>query len=159
MMMQMLAWLEATSFSTWVRESSSIWAYPTVLTLHTVGLAMLVGASWVLDLRVLGLAKAISLAELSKSFRIMWLGFWVNAVSGAILFAGDATTKGATWLFVWKLALVAIGVATVILIRRNVYGRGLAGAAPVGLAAKALAVTSLVVWAAAIAAGRFMAYL
>ena len=31
----MLPWLEATALATWVRESPSLWAYPTVLTLHT----------------------------------------------------------------------------------------------------------------------------
>ena len=49
-MMEYLAALEGSAFSTWLRESTSIWAYPTVLTLHTVGLAVLVGANWALDL-------------------------------------------------------------------------------------------------------------
>ena len=39
-----------------LRESPSVWAHPTVLTLHTMGMAVLVGASWVLDLRLLGIS-------------------------------------------------------------------------------------------------------
>ena len=38
-------------------ESPSVWAFPTVLTLHTTGLAVLVGASWLLDLRLLGISN------------------------------------------------------------------------------------------------------
>ena len=155
--METLAALEASGFSIWLKESASIWAYPTVLTLHTVGLALLVGANWALDLRLLGFADGIPLAMLAKSFRVMWLGFWVNAVSGAMLFAADATTKGATTLFVSKLGLVMLGVVLIILTKRIVYGRA-ATAPSTGRAAKALAAASLIVWVVAIAAGRLMAY-
>ena len=78
-MMELLEALEASPFSTWVRESPSIWAYPTVLTLHTVGLAVLVGANWMLDLRALGFEPAIPAAVLSRAFPAMWAGFWLNA--------------------------------------------------------------------------------
>jgi hypothetical protein len=157
-MMQWLAALEATTFATWLRESSTIWAYPTVLTLHTVGLGLLVGANWILDLRLLGAWSGIPLSALAKSFRVMWIGFWVNAISGAMLFAADATTKGSTRLFVAKLGFVVLGVVTILAIRRTVYGAGIdrASSSPT---AKALAATSIALWIVAIAAGRFMAYL
>jgi len=157
-MMQWLATLEATPFSIWLRESSTIWAYPTVLTLHTVGLGLLVGASWVLDLRLLGLFSGVPLSELASSFRVMWTGFWINAITGAMLFAADATTKGSTRLFVAKLGFVVIGVITIVLIKRTVYGRGREHAAS-SSRAKSLAAASIAVWIVAIAAGRFMAYL
>jgi hypothetical protein len=155
--METLAAIEGSGFATWLKESPSIWAYPTVLTLHTFGLAVLVGANWVLDLRLLGFADRVPLAMLGKSFRVMWIGFWLNAVTGVMLFAADATTKGATKLFVSKLALVATGVVLIVLIQRTVYGR--ADAQPsAGPAARVLAAASLAVWIVAIAAGRLMAY-
>jgi hypothetical protein len=157
-MMDALTALENSGFSNWLKTSPSIWAYPTVLTLHTLGLGVLVGANWALDLRLLGVANRIPLGVLAKLFRVMWIGFWVNAVSGVMLFAGDATTKGATWLFMLKLGLVVVGVIVIVLTRREVYGRGVE-AAQVSARARLLAVTSLVVWLAAIAAGRYMAYL
>jgi len=60
--MGFLAWLEALPLSIWVHESPSVWAQPTVLTLHTMGMGVLVGASWVLDLRLLGIGGASLLA-------------------------------------------------------------------------------------------------
>lgn len=156
-MLDTLASLEGSAFSIWVRESSTIWAYPTVLTLHTAGLAVLVGASCALDLRLLGFAKGIPLAALVKSFGVMWIGFWINAVSGVILFAAGATNFGAMTLFWWKLVLIALGVINIVLIRRVVYGRGVE-AASAGGAAKLLAATSLVLWIAAITTGRWTAY-
>jgi hypothetical protein len=156
-MIDILASLEASALSVWLKESPTIWAYPTVLTLHTFGLAVLVGASAVLDLRLLGFAQAIPLAALAKSFRVMWIGFWINALTGAALFASVATTKGTTSVFLWKLAVIAVCVATMLLIERVVYERGAEGPTVTG-AAKLLAVTSLALWAAAIALGRWMAY-
>ena len=157
-MMEFLGSLESSAFSTWLRESSSIWAYPTVLTLHTVGLAILVGANWALDLRVLGLARAIPVEALASSFRLMWLGFWINAVSGVMLFAADATTKGTTRLFMGKLALIALALAAMVAIKRLLYGRPARGGA-VTRSARLLAAASRGLWVAAIAAGRLMAYI
>ena len=59
-MTDFLTAVENSAFSTWLRESNSIWAYPTVLTLHTIGLALLVGANAALDLRVLGVGRRIA---------------------------------------------------------------------------------------------------
>ena len=59
--MEILTSLEHSGVATWIRESPSIWGYPTILTLHTVGLAVLVGANWALDLRLLGVARQIPL--------------------------------------------------------------------------------------------------
>jgi hypothetical protein len=155
--MDVLSSLEQSAFSTWLHESTSIWAYPTILTLHTIGLALLVGANTVLDLRLLGFAQRLPLEGLAGSFRVMWFGFWINALSGVVLFAADATTKGSTWLFIGKLALVAVGVVVIVLTRRQVYGDS-PDHPRITPRAKLLAVTSLIVWIAAIAAGRLMAY-
>ena len=153
-MTDFFATLENLPFSTWLRESNSIWAYPTMLTLHTVGLALLVGASAALDLRVLGRGQPIALADMRPLFRWMWIGFWVNALSGVVLLAADATTKAAAPMFLIKLGLVAIGVAIMSAQRREVF----APAAAVTPAARVLAGASLTVWFVAIAAGRLMAY-
>jgi hypothetical protein len=156
-MMELLQALEGSAFSAWVRESPSIWAYPTILTLHTVGLGVLVGANWMVDLRVLGFARAIPGSVLSRAFPMMWAGFWLNAATGALLFAGDPTTKGTTAVFMGKLVLVAVGVVLMMALKRKLHGRDIdAGTAIPGV--KALAATSLVLWVAAIAAGRWMAY-
>jgi hypothetical protein len=153
-MSELFATLENLPFSTWLRESNSIWAYPTVLTLHTIGLALLVGASAALDLRVLGRGEAIALADLRPLFRWMWIGFWINAVSGVVLLAADATTKAAAPMFLIKLGLIAVGVAIMSGQRREVF----APSAAVTPGARLLAGASLTVWFVAIAAGRLMAY-
>ena len=157
-MQELLLWLEATGVSTWVRESGSVWAYPTVLAAHTVGMSLLVGASAALDLRLLGVAPQVPLGPLAVLFRVLWTGAGLSIVSGLLLFGADASTKGATPVFLVKLAFIAAALVVAGRLRRTIYRAG-SDAVAVPFAAKALAVASLLLWAGAIAAGRFMAYL
>jgi hypothetical protein len=131
--MQLLSSIEATAFSTWVRESGSIWAYPTILTLHTIGLGVLVGGHWVISLRLLGQGRTVPLATFEGLFKYMWAGFWVNLATGIMLLAADASTKAIQRVFFLKLAFVIAGVVLVALMRRTLYprgGRGRAAASP-----------------------------
>ena len=152
-------WLENTAIGVWTRESPSIWAYPTVLTLHTIGLGMLVGANAIVDLRLLGFAPRLPLPSLSPLYRFMWAGFAINAITGALLFAANATTKATQPVFYVKLALIAAALVITGAIRRAVARDGSTSHRPAPAAPRRLAVASLVLWTGAIAAGRLMAYL
>lgn len=156
----MLAWLEASALATWARTSPSLWAYPMLLTLHTVGLGIVVGACAVMDARLLGFAPRMRLSVLAPLFPIVWWAFAVNAVTGFILFIADATTKSHQTVFYVKLVLIALALGATVRIQRGVRRPPDAGPADVPMAGdKLLAATSLLLWAGAIAAGRLMAYL
>jgi len=162
-MTDFLTAVENLPLSTWVRESNSIWAYPTMLTLHTLGLALLVGASAALNLRVLGWGQPLALADLRPLFRWMWVGFWVNALSGVMLLAADASTKAAAPMFLIKLGLVAIGVFVMAAQKREVFAPAVhlrqgSGGQAYTRRSRSLALASLTVWFTAIFAGRLMAY-
>ena len=156
----MMAWLEGTVLATWVRESPSLWAYPTILTLHTVGLGIVVGASAVVDFRLLGYARRVRLVDLSPLFALMAWAFLLNAATGMLLFMADATTKSRQPVFYIKLSLIFIALlctfGTRRIIRAGNPDSGAGAASPNGAR---LAVASLLLWAGAITAGRLMAYL
>jgi len=156
-MIDVYTWLEGSALSTWVREAPTIWAFSTILTLHTFGMAVLVGASAVLDLRLLGVGRTIPLGPMRPLFRVMWAGFWLNLVTGSVLFAADASSRGTQWLFFIKLLFVVTGVATIILIKRHLY-RSNVDPIVVSGTTRGLALLSLLVWVAAITAGRLLAY-
>lgn len=157
-MMPFLAWLEGTALGTWVRESGTIWAYPTILFLHTVGLGLVVGLSATIALRILGVARQAALAPMERFYRILWIGFAVNAASGVLLLVADATTKFLNPVFWIKMGFVFGAMGVMVWIRRAAFHRP-AGEGE-GLAAKprVLAVVVLILWAGAITAGRLMAY-
>lgn len=154
-----LAWLESLSVATWTRESGSIWAYPTILTLHTAGLSVVVGASAVMDLRLLGFAPGIPLRSLEPLFRLIWSAFAVNAASGILLFLADATVKGTQPVFYVKLAFIGCALWNVSAIRSTFFRSPGSPPVDVVLRGRRLAGWSLFLWSAAITAGRLMAYL
>ena len=154
----MLAWLESTSIAVWLGESPSVWAMPTVLTLHTMGMAVLVGASWVLDLRLLGLNKNVPLSNYRWVFRAVAIGLVVNLITGVLLFMKNATTWGTALPFLAKMAFVVASAATILPIRKYVLNSG-AGNQEVASNVRLLAIASIVAWSAAVTAGRLLAYL
>ena len=159
--MTYLLWLSQTAPAVWARESESIWAYPTILFLHTLGLGVLVGFTTAIDFRILGFSSRMPLAPMARFFRLVWVGFWINALSGtALLVLAPAKLSNPT--FIVKLACIGLGVVTMVWIKREVFPPRLTGTpekSDVSTLAKILAVSSLVLWAGAITAGRLMAYL
>jgi hypothetical protein len=156
-MRDVLQRLQDSAFAMWVVGSDSIWAYPTILTLHTVGLAIIVGAAFVIDLYVLGIGHDIPLPQMRKTFGFFWAGFAINLASGLVLFAVAAVAKSRQPVFFVKLTLIAIAIVVTTRLRRRAFVT--ANAAAVSGSARPLAIASLVLWAAAIVAGRLMAYL
>ncbi len=127
--------------------------------LHTVGLALVVGPNAVLDLRVLGAARRLPLDALRPVFRIMLIGFVINASTGLVLFVSEAADKGLLWVFYVKLSFIALALLAAWQTRRLIFGAdGATTVRDIPGAAKALAMLSLVLWTGAIVAGRLMAY-
>jgi hypothetical protein len=157
--MDFLQWVEQTALATWVRESSSLWAYPTILFLHTMGMATIVGLNAGIDFRILGVAKQIPLAPMIRFYPLMWFGFLINALSGTALLIADASTKLANPVFYIKLIFIALALTNLRLLQKRVLQDPLVDKKSLPGNAKLLAVTSLIFWVAATTAGRLMAYI
>jgi hypothetical protein len=157
--MNFLIAIQETALATWVRESPSIWAYPSFIFLHSAGLALVVGLSVVIDLSILGFAPGVELAPMEKLFKLMAIGFWVNLVSGVLLTIADAATMLTNWIFWVKISLIILALGTVYFQKKKIFRDPLLGKRPVQADGRLLAVMSLVLWAAAITAGRLTAYL
>jgi len=155
---EFLAYLEQTGFSTWVRESRSLYSYPGILLLHTYGMAVVVGLVAGIDLRILGFAPALPLAPMQKFLPVVWIAFGVNAVTGTILLVADATTKLSNPDFFIKMGFIILAVVVRRLIDARVFGKPPADAVPLSPGVKALAAASLFCWLGAVTAGRLLAY-
>lgn len=156
--MAFLQTIENLGFSQWVKQSGSLWAFPGILLMHTYGMAVLVGVIAAIDLRILGFAPAIPLSPLRKFLPLVWLAFWVNAMTGTMLLMADATSKMVNPDFGIKMLFIACAVVTQLLIQKRVFGDPDVDARPSTSNAKTLAVMSLVCWLGAITAGRLLAY-
>ena len=156
--MEFLHWLETTSISTWVRESPSIFAFPTILLLHTIGMALCVGVSAGINLRILGLAPELKLAPLERFFPILWFGFTINAITGTLLVMQDASSKLLNIDFYVKMVFIALALINLSMIRKRVFRDPALDKGPFSSNAKMLAATSIFFWLGAITAGRLLAY-
>lgn len=150
--------LQNSAFTEWFLGSDSIWTYPTVLTLHAVGMAILVGASFVIHLRVLQIAPDIPLRRLLPLYRFIWIGFAINLLSGLALFVTEAADRIVDPVFYVKLASIAAAVWLGVIVKRRAIDPPRAPAVTTVLS-RSMAAASLALWTIAIVAGRLMAYL
>jgi len=151
-------WVENTGLSLWVREDPSLLAFPGMLILHTVGMAFLVGTNVALNARILGVARGVPLVSMLPFSRVMWIGFWVNAVSGVLLLIAYPTKALTNPVFYVKLTLIAVGIVQARWILRHIPQEAGAGDGWMPRAMKARAAISLVCWLTAVTAGRLLAY-
>lgn len=157
-MEEFLLRLQESDFGVWVSSAPTLLAYPTILMMHTVGLAMIVGPAWVLDMRLLGFGARLPIESLRKSFGIMWVGFIINASTGVALFISEADDKGMKWIFWAKMASIVLALIVTSRLRGVVFG-GPKSPDVAPPQARSLAISSLALWFAAITAGRLMAYI
>ena len=153
--MGFLTWLEATGLADWVRSSTP--GYPSMIALHALGMAIMVGLSLLIDLRVIGWFAAIPLQGLQRFFRLAWIGFGINFLSGSALFSAQATSYIVDWVFMTKMTLVLVGAITAGILQPAVVKAAPGGEVTGGT--KVVAAFAIVVWIVAIVMGRLTAYL
>ena len=153
--MGFLTWLEATGLADWVRMSTP--GYPSMIALHAIGMAIMVGLSLLIDLRVLGWFAGIPLQGLQRFFGLAWIGFGINFLSGSALFSAQATSYIVDWVFLTKMGLVLLGAITAAILQPAVVNAGPGGQLSGGT--KAVAALAIVFWIVAIIMGRLTAYL
>jgi hypothetical protein len=149
-MAEFLRWLERTPLSVWTRESTSFWAYPAILSAHAIGMGLAAGVSGALALCLLGALPGVPPPEMRRFRGVLWIGWWVNAVSGLLLLNAYPTKALTNPVFYVKMALIGVALGLFVAMDRRLE-RGVPGG-------RWLAAASLACWAAAITAGRLLAY-
>ena len=156
--MEFLSYLEQTSLSTFIRESGSLLAFPTVLCIHTLGLSLVAGINSILAIRVLGLASGIPLQSLKRLFPLMWLGMILSVLSGGALAMAKATTMFVNPILIVKLVMVVIACPIMVRMDKKLfrnpsgYKEGQSGEG------RFMAASLLVIWTFVMISGRLIAY-
>ncbi len=152
-------WLEYSPVGDFV--ATSAWAFPTLESVHVIGLALVVGSIAIMDLRLLGLAsKKIPVTRLSRDvLPWTWVAFAIAAITGLLLFTGNASSYAANPFFQWKMVLLVLAALNMLafhLITWKSVGRWDLGATPIG--AKLAGGLSLVFWIAVVTTGRWIGF-
>lgn len=156
--MGFLEWLQFTPPASFVAET--LWAYPLFETLHTLGMALLIGSLGLINLRILGYKPDLPIVGTLDLLPLAWIGFTVNLVSGLALFISDAVYFWTSISFKVKLGLILLAGINTFVLSQTCFREARTGVvAPPGANAKRLAASSLAFWLGAIILGRLVAYL
>jgi hypothetical protein len=153
--MKFLAWIEATDFSTWTRESD--WALFAFLIVHTIGMGSLIGTAVATNLRILGFASRVPLAQFERFVPAMKYGLIAAVASGILLVISYPAKALTNPLFYIKLSIVT----TALLVTRRIVKHFVAARpeiSDVPSSAKKLAVFCILLWVSGLTAGKFLAY-
>ena len=155
--MAVLQWIQDLPISAAIAESDSLWwGYAWWLFVHAVGMGLTAGIGFIVCLRLLGVGRQIPLSSLRVLFRLFWVGFYLNLLSGTLLFMTDATGIARVWELYAKLVCLAVAMLAMSRLRRFV--ESTEGDPAIPRAIQKTAVACLVLWLAVIASGRLIAY-
>ena len=151
--------IEGSSLGQAMRES--LWLYPAIEIVHIVGIALLFGSIAVLDMRLLGVSRNVSVRSLAGHV-LPWTAasFLLIVPSGLAMFVAYASELIASPLFVAKICLIMAAGVNAAVFHAGVF-RGAAAwdaEVPPPPEARAAAAISLLLWVSVIACGRLLAY-
>jgi hypothetical protein len=150
--------IEETGLSIWIRESDSWFSFWAILSVHAIGMGILVGASVLIDLRILGIAQDLPLQPFKRFYSFIWAGFWLQVASGILLLVGYPTKSLTNPDFYLKLVLIAIALVMMQKLKNRVFSDPSMSESIMMAKGRAFAIWSLVLWTGAVTAGRMLAY-
>jgi hypothetical protein len=142
-----------------------LWLYPTVETVHIVGIGLLFGSIAVLDLRLLGFSRGMPVKRLAQHV-LPWTAasFLLIVPSGLMMFTAHATDFISSPVFVVKMCLILTAGLNAALFHAitfpsvEVWDAEDMRKLPPPPSARLAGAASLLVWIAVIACGRLLAY-
>ena len=153
-------WIRATFLHQFVLDNGA-WLWPTLETLHFLGLSLLFATIGVFDLRVLGIGKAIPPGALHRLIPIGIAGYAVNVLTGITFFSGFPEQYFYNPAFWWKgtfMAIAGINVAAFYLTQSFREVQMLPAGSDAPFRAKLIAGTSLGAWCAVLICGRLLTF-
>lgn len=156
--------LENTWLAMFIDNSS--WGYPFFLTIHGLGMAVVVGLTAMTSLRILGFPRATPLGSYSGLTPYVAWAFLFNFLSGAALFISDADALAHNPSFQIKIGSIIVGLLVFWQLNRSALqpsARALAAGTDqpaLPKMAKLWAIlTILIWWLSVLVSGRLVAYL
>lgn len=155
--MSFLEILESTPFSEWVL--TSMLGFPTLIALHSIGMAVAAGLTIIVTLYLHRFMAGIADANLPGFLRIATWGFMLNLVTGLTLFVPRGSEYIANFTFLVKMLLVLIS-GTILLWLKSQLAAIAKGSGDVraSVRARRLSLVCSATWIGGIVTGRLIAY-
>lgn len=135
------------------------WVWPTCETLHFIGLSLLFGVAAVVDLRMLGMIKAVPFLALHRLLPWGILGFGINMITGMLFFIGAPEQYTRNPVFHWKIVLMLLTGLNVLYFTIFDEPWTLASGEDAPMISKAVAASALVLVLGVLYCGRMLPFL
>jgi hypothetical protein len=148
-----------TEYAGWVRESLYGWA--TALTFHAFGNAIVIGLTFIIGLRLIGMFRSISYAAMVRLFPVIWFGVLIQVLSGFSLWMTKPARYTGDSMFDTKFTMVIIGIIVTICFERVIRREAAAWDSAGAVSARGLrwAGFAAIAWSGVLVGGRLTAYL
>lgn len=157
-MLELLKWLEQSALGVMARES--FWLFPLGEILHFFGLCLLMGSMLIIDLRLLGFARRISIDATLDLIPFAALGFVLNLVSGIVFISAYPENYWPSTAFRIKMGMILLGGFNALWFKKMEHPR--IALLPPGTSmdarTRAVAALSLFVWIAVLILGRILPF-
>ena len=159
-MLQFAEWLQSTPLSLLIETQG--WIIPILQTIHIVMIGIVFVSVLMIALRMLGRVRMDQpfVDVLDRFSPWLWAALTVNLITGLLLTIGEPARQFYSFSYWAKMALILIGVASILAFRRSLGPRAaLASGDPAfSTSARIGAVAVVVIWLAIIFLGRAIAY-
>lgn len=151
-------WLNATPFSTFLRESD--WAFPIIESIHILALGASVGTIMWLDLSLLGVSlRKVPVANVVEGIEPWAIrGFGIMFCSGFLLLLAEPLKCYTNWTFKLKMLGVFLAGLNVLYFHKKVMPGMHKWNRTLPWRARMVGSVSLVLWFTIIVLGRWFAY-
>ena len=159
--------MDFTPLMSWMEQSAvhdvvigSAWIWPTLESLHFLGLCLLLGSIIFVDMRVVGFAKTAPLKAMHAFVPIAVTGFAINAITGLLFVFGDPFRYFPNVAFQAKMFVILLAGLNVLYFELKVHPqiRRDGDSTTLGADAKLVAGLSLIFWLFVVVAGRMIPY-
>jgi hypothetical protein len=135
------------------------WVWPAAETLHFIGLSLLFGVLFAVNLRLLGGLRGLSFAAMHRMLPWGMLGFGVNLVTGMLFFIAAPEQYTANAPFLWKIICLMVAGADLLYLTVVDKVWALEPGDDAAMLDKAIAATAIVAWVGVIYWGRMLPFL
>lgn len=158
-MQSVLVWLESSWLAALVNNST--WMFPTLETLHFVGLILLIGSLLVVDMRLMGVGPTVPVSSVLVFLPWSLVGFAINFITGVMFFVSDPDNYYPNTAFRLKMLAVLLAGLNAVWFKLSVHPQIVAGGEQAALPdnARVIAGLSLFLWLSVIVFGRLIPYL
>jgi uncharacterized membrane protein len=152
-----VVWLQTAAIRSFVNDTG--WVWPACEAIHFIGLGLSFGVVLLINLRLLGMMKALSYADVHRTLPWGLLGFGANLITGMMFFIGVPGQYTTNVSFHWKMLFLMLMGLNLIYLTSFDHPWMVRHGDHAPPTAKVMAASTIVFWLSVVYFGRMLPYI